>query len=68
MNRKKRLCQKRVGWTQERDCKKKKKEFCEKSRLNFNVEKKGQGTSLVVQWLRIHLATQRTQVQSLVGN
>ena len=25
MNRKKRLCQKRVGWTQERDCKKKKK-------------------------------------------
>ena len=24
MNRKKRLCQKRVGWTQERDCKKKK--------------------------------------------
>ena len=27
MNRKKRLCQKRVGWTQERDCKKKKKNF-----------------------------------------
>ena len=26
MNIKKRLCQKRVGWTQERDCKKKKKE------------------------------------------
>ena len=25
MNIKKRLCQKRVGWTQERDCKKKKK-------------------------------------------
>ena len=24
MNRKKRICQKRVGWTQERDCKKKK--------------------------------------------
>ena len=42
MNRKKRLCQKGVGWTQERDCKKKKKkEFCEKSRLNCNVEKKG---------------------------
>ena len=43
MNIKKRLCQKRVGWTQERDCKKKKKkkEFCEKSRLNCNVEKKG---------------------------
>ena len=42
MNRKKRLCQKRVGWTQERDCKKKKKkkEFGEKSRLNCNVGKK----------------------------
>ena len=40
MNRKKRLCQKRVGWSQERDCNKK-KEFCEKSRLNCNVEKKG---------------------------
>ena len=25
MNRKKRLCKKRVGWTQERDCKKKRK-------------------------------------------
>ena len=43
MNRKKRLCQKRVGWTQERDCKKKKKEFCEKSRLNCNVEKRDRG-------------------------
>jgi len=26
------------------------------------------GTSLMVQWLRIHLAMQRTQVQSLMGN
>ena len=25
------------------------------------------GTSLVVQWLRIHLPMQETQVQSLVG-
>ena len=25
------------------------------------------GTSLAVQWLRIHLAMQRTQVQSLMG-
>ena len=31
------------------------------------IENKKEGTSLVIQWLRIHLATQGTPVPSLVG-
>ena len=36
--------------------------------VNIHIKNNGNGTSLVVQWLRIHLSIQRMQVWSLVGN
>ena len=39
----------------------------EKQRMIYDIKICITGTSLAVQWLRVHLPMQRVQVQSLVG-